>query len=403
MSGNVVLGSRHPRVVLIHDSREDILGTAHIIADQEKDFRAIRLDQKTRKWLYECKPAVILFALSSVMDSVEFYSEAVADETLNYPHQSILLSSNKESGLAFHCCVKGLFDNYFVYQPLYEKFRLKFIIHAALMLTSSISKYEKYNDDLLDEIDEDLAQLIEHGSECKSSVLGSIQACVQNIEKVSLQDIQPEASPEAILADITKNHVQPLLAILEQDILKGLGSMVENLMEQQSKAQSRQRNFTQTRDLELAKALKSKEQQLALVEEESLFVHNPPKAQAQANTKKRILIVEDNEVYRNMLVTVLRSAEFDVEEASDGLAALEKIKLHHYDCVLMDLFMPKLDGLNTTKRLQSLNDGKDIPVIALTGNKRKDIVKKWASFGLKGYLMKPSNKKDILDAVNKAI
>ena len=60
--------------------------------------------------------------------------------------------------------------------------------------------------------------------------------------------------------------------------------------------------------------------------------------------KKKILIVEDNDMYRNMLVTVLRTAEFDVEEASDGLAALDKIKGNHYDCVLMDLFMPKLDG-----------------------------------------------------------
>ena len=59
--------------------------------------------------------------------------------------------------------------------------------------------------------------------------------------------------------------------------------------------------------------------------------------------------------------------------------------------------------LNTTKRIQQLNEGKDLPVIALTGNKRKDLVKKWVSFGLKGYLMKPSNKKDILEAVNKAL
>lgn len=405
MSSKNTLGSRHPRVVLIHDSREDILGTAHIIADQEKDFKALRLDNKTRKVLFECKPAVILFALTSVMDSVEFYSEVVADETLNYPHQSILLSSNKESGLAFHCCIKGLFDNYFVYQPLYEKFRLKFIVHAALMLTSSISNYEKYNDDLLDEIDEDLAQLIEHGSQCKSGLLGSIQQCVQQIENVNIDDIQPTATPEEVLANITKEHVQPLLAVLEKDILNGLGSMVENLMQQQTKTKekSQQLSLVKDRDIELAKELKSSDEAKKIAEEEPLYVHNLAQEPGKNTANKRILIVEDNEVYRNMLVTVLRSADFEVEEASDGLAALEKIKQNHYDCVLMDLFMPKLDGLNTTKRLQKLNDGKDIPVIALTGNKRKDLVKKWASFGLKGYLMKPSNKKDILEAVNKAI
>lgn len=398
------LASRHPRVVLVHDSKEDILGTAHIISDQEKNFRAITLDDKTRKKLFEYKPAVILFALSSVMDSVEFYTEMVADETLNYPHQSILLSSNKESGLAFHCCVKGLFDNYFVYQPLYEKFRLKLIVHAALMLTSSISKYEKYNDDLLDEIDGDLAQLIEDGSQCKAGLIGSIQECVKNIESVTVADIESTASPEEVLENITKNHVQPMLAVLEKDILQGLGSMVDNLLSHQSKTKKPMKfSATQNRDLNLAEELKQTDTSQTIHEEEALLAHNSAAVDDESLGAKRILIVEDNELYRNMLVTVLRTEKFEVEEASDGLAALDKIKDNHYDCVLMDLFMPKLDGLNTTKRLQQINEGKDLPVIALTGNKRKDLVKKWASFGLKGYLMKPSNKKDILEAVNKAI
>lgn len=398
------LASRHPRVVLVHDSKEDILGTAHIISDQEKNFRAVTLDDKTRKILFEYKPAVILFALSSVMESVEFYTEMVADETLNYPHQSILLSSNKESGLAFHCCVKGLFDNYFVYQPLYEKFRLKLIVHAALMLTSSISKYEKYNDDLLDEIDGDLAQLIEDGSQCKAGLIGSIQECVKNIESVTVADIESTASPEEVLENITKNHVQPMLAVLEKDIMQGLGSMVDNLLSQQSKAKKPMKfSASQNRDLNLAEELKQTDKSPTIHEEETLLAHNSVAVDEKSLGAKRILIVEDNELYRNMLVTVLRTEKFEVEEASDGLAALDKIKENHYDCVLMDLFMPKLDGLNTTKRLQQINEGKDLPVIALTGNKRKDLVKKWASFGLKGYLMKPSNKKDILEAVNKAI
>lgn len=398
------LASRHPRVVLVHDSKDDILGTAHIISDQEKNFRAVIFDDKTRKKLFEYKPAVILFALSSVMESVEFYTEMVADETLNYPHQSILLSSNKESGLAFHCCVKGLFDNYFVYQPLYEKFRLKFIVHAALMVTSSISKYEKYNDELLDEIDEDLAQLIEDGSQCKAGLIGSIQECVKNIENVTVADIESTASPEEVLENITKNHVQPMLAVLEKDILQGLGTMVDNLLSHQSKTQKPMKlSASQNRDLNLVEELKQQDNAPVIQEQETPFVNNPATEDKESSVPKRILIVEDNELYRNMLVTVLTTEKFEVEEASDGLAALDKIKQNHYDCVLMDLFMPKLDGLNTTKRLQQINEGKDLPVIALTGNKRKDLVKKWASFGLKGYLMKPSNKKDILEAVNKAI
>jgi CheY-like chemotaxis protein len=69
----------------------------------------------------------------------------------------------------------------------------------------------------------------------------------------------------------------------------------------------------------------------------------------------------------------------------------------------MDLFMPNLDGLNATKQIRQLSQGIDIPVIALTGNKNKENVKKWAHYGLKGYIIKPSNREEILKTVKSAL
>ena len=81
------------------------------------------------------------------------------------------------------------------------------------MHTASISKYEKYNDELLEEIDDDLAELIEHGSECKAGLLGSIQECVENIGKVKVEpgDIEPSASPKEILESITKKSCSAIV------------------------------------------------------------------------------------------------------------------------------------------------------------------------------------------------
>ncbi|WP_394391809.1 response regulator [Shewanella woodyi] len=119
--------------------------------------------------------------------------------------------------------------------------------------------------------------------------------------------------------------------------------------------------------------------------------------------KVKILVVEDNQLYRDMLVNILKKESFDVHEAADGLNALQKIKNTQYALVLMDLFMPNLDGINTTKQIKAINGNKSLPVIALTGNKNKDLIKTWAEQGLKGYILKPSTKKEILEAVTKVL
>ncbi|MDC2888586.1 response regulator [Psychrosphaera algicola] len=119
--------------------------------------------------------------------------------------------------------------------------------------------------------------------------------------------------------------------------------------------------------------------------------------------QKSILVVEDNDLYREMLVKVLGDANYIVSQADDGLAALKLIKTKRYDCIIMDLFMPKLDGLNTTKHINKTGGDNPVPVIALTGNKRKDLFKKWASMGIKGYIIKPSSKAEILEQVEKCV
>jgi CheY-like chemotaxis protein len=112
--------------------------------------------------------------------------------------------------------------------------------------------------------------------------------------------------------------------------------------------------------------------------------------------ERTILIVEDNQIYREMISSILQKEGFVIDEAEDGLKAINKIKENEYTLIIMDLFMPNLDGLNTTRHIIKLKNGNKTPIIALSGNKRKELVQKWASHGLYGYIMKPSTKSEIL-------
>lgn len=407
------VGSRHPKVVMIVDNEEDTLGAANILVSHIEEYRTIQLNEHTTQYLLQIEPIVILFALGCVEKSVEYYKCLVDEHQLIHLHYSAILCNNKSSALAFRCCMKGLFDNYFVYQPLYEKLRLLMIVQQGLNETNSSSTLKNENDELFEQIDQDLSLLIEEGSRCKKKVLDSFttrrEELTQHEHTDDSQDITSSLKPsniEEIKSSITEDHITPLLAHLEDDIKVGLDNILAQLLakktafkEISNQKKSQKKGLITHVPLIKERHLSEEVDDLPLIStiEQDLIEDTVSKKESL------ILIVEDNNLYRDMIGTVLAKDNYKIDEAEDGLCALQKIKEKHYDLILMDLFMPNLDGLNATKKIRQLSGGRDIPVIALTGNKNKEIVKKWAHYGLKGYIMKPSTKTEILSVVKRVL
>jgi DNA-binding response OmpR family regulator len=84
-------------------------------------------------------------------------------------------------------------------------------------------------------------------------------------------------------------------------------------------------------------------------------------------SKRRILVVEDDDALANMYRLALAVAGFDVEVAGDGLTALEDIDADHPDLVVLDLHLPQLDGDRILVEVAATPDTRDIPVIVVTG------------------------------------
>jgi CheY-like chemotaxis protein len=82
----------------------------------------------------------------------------------------------------------------------------------------------------------------------------------------------------------------------------------------------------------------------------------------------KILLVEDNEMNRDMLSRRLRRKGYEVEIAVDGLQGIEKAVTGEFDIILMDMSLPELDGWEATKRLRESSDTQEIPIIALTAH-----------------------------------
>lgn len=122
-----------------------------------------------------------------------------------------------------------------------------------------------------------------------------------------------------------------------------------------------------------------------------------PSAQARTGAElrgKRILLVEDNEINREIATEILEDAALLVEEAEDGSIALEKLRekgMQYYDLILMDIQMPVMDGYAATKAIRALPGGDTVKIIALSANAFEEDKQRSKQAGMNAHVAKPIN------------
>jgi len=123
--------------------------------------------------------------------------------------------------------------------------------------------------------------------------------------------------------------------------------------------------------------------------------------QPDNRNKKKILVVDDNQDSRELVLKILGKQNYHLLEAYDGEDALNKIMVEKPDLVLMDISMPKIDGYEVTRRLKNMEDYKDITIIALTAHAMKGDCEKALSAGCKGYITKPINIREFSEQIKR--
>lgn len=103
----------------------------------------------------------------------------------------------------------------------------------------------------------------------------------------------------------------------------------------------------------------------------------------------RILLVEDNEVNRMVATELLQQARLQVDVAENGQTALNKLRINTYDCVLMDVQMPVMDGYLATRHLRQMEACKNLPVIAMTANAMTGDRQLCLEAGMVDFISKP--------------
>jgi two-component system chemotaxis response regulator CheY len=116
-----------------------------------------------------------------------------------------------------------------------------------------------------------------------------------------------------------------------------------------------------------------------------------------------ILVVDDTRSMRKMVAAVLQEAGYQVEEAGDGVEALEKAKARVFDMVVTDHNMPKMDGVTLVRALRELPQYDDVALIVLSTETGAELRAKGRDAGATGWMAKPFDPQKMLEIVRQFV
>ena len=123
-------------------------------------------------------------------------------------------------------------------------------------------------------------------------------------------------------------------------------------------------------------------------------------APAQTDEGRRILVAEDSPTMREVARALLERAGFAVDVASNGAEAVSCATAGRYALILMDINMPRLDGVEAALLIRALGDPADaVPILAMTAEQGQDRLEDILEAGMNGYLSKPFGRAQLLQAI----
>ena len=118
---------------------------------------------------------------------------------------------------------------------------------------------------------------------------------------------------------------------------------------------------------------------------------------------KKILCVEDSPATQKFISFTLKYKGYDVVTANDGVEGMEKVANDTFDLIILDIMMPRMNGLEVLKEIKSNPEFKKTPVIMLTSEKGEEDKANAIKLGASNFLNKPFQPPELLAAVGKII
>lgn len=113
---------------------------------------------------------------------------------------------------------------------------------------------------------------------------------------------------------------------------------------------------------------------------------------------KKVLVAEDSSVIQNLLKKILLFENCKITSAKDGAKVLEEFGKEDYDLIIMDINLPKVNGLEATKKIRATSN---IPIIGISGNAKNLPESEFSEAGMNEYMQKPLDYDKLIEWVKK--
>lgn len=116
-----------------------------------------------------------------------------------------------------------------------------------------------------------------------------------------------------------------------------------------------------------------------------------------------ILVVDDSQSMRQVIIITLQDSGHETFEAGNGKDALALAKTNKFDAIISDLNMPEMDGISLVTELRALRNYKYTPIILLTTEKKREFIDAGKKAGANGWMVKPFIPEELIKAVNRIV
>lgn len=333
-------------IVIFYQKKDRAKQLEKVIASTFKNYCSVNIEhiETTPQLPHPANKVLFVYAIEDIDLSKEVCqrveeSEAYSDLIL-LPHSHFLFCLVSDIKKAFEACIEGPFTDYSTINPIYDSWNL---VLRFIRIMQFLELKENHENHLT---------MVEQG----------IQELTNNLENL------PDKFKS--LGKSQSDRIDQILAYLDEIKLDNDEVSKVNVIKRKNDELIDQVTVDLKRESERSAQIRSQ-------------------IQSRSVAAKTILLAEDQFIMAEIVRTILEPKGYKVIQAKDGLEAFRKVSLLMPDLVLMDINMPKMDGLNTLKKLKSIDKTAHIPIIMLTGHTDKEHINKAIKFGSDDYIVKP--------------
>lgn len=380
------MNHKEARILVVGDNAVDAEQVCSMLRERHPHVEATTDPLKSDAVFDRIKPQVLILSFKSVEACERFYLGLYrrSDVIQSLAHRTLLLCDKESVRRAFELCLQEVFDDYVLFWPLvHDAKRLAMSVHLALgaldqeLALAPLSELATLAR-RAEALEEQLAQQVKLGRVhvqhaqntarlAQASVSRAVGGLSSQFLSTGLDDaisVRDASRVEQAFGQLQRDTVVPML----EDVVQAAQPM---------------RDWVDTITSELAEPLKATRD---LVRQAKVC-------------RPRLLVVDDDEFMRRLLVQLLSSAQYEVEAVGSAKEAQQYLSMSTPDLILMDFRLPDSDGILLTRELKEQPASQGIPVIMLTGQSEKQVIVNSRQAGAVDFVAKPFNRDLLLKKV----